>query len=74
MLGMFFTDQDVACFDDAKTCDLELFSSFYQGMRQQGVYIAPSQFEALFLSTAHADEHIDATVNAVEQVLKNLVK
>jgi len=74
MLGMFFTDQDVACFDDAKTCDLELFSKFYQGMRQQGVYIAPSQFEALFLSTAHADEHIDATVNAVEQVLKNLVK
>ncbi|MFC1578559.1 aspartate aminotransferase family protein, partial [Thermodesulfobacteriota bacterium] len=74
MLGMFFTDQDVACFDDAKTCDLELFSSFYQGMRQQGVYIAPSQFEALFLSTAHADEHIDATVNAAEQVLKNLVK
>jgi len=72
MLGMFFTDQDVACFDDAKTCDLELFSSFYQGMRQQGVYIAPSQFEALFLSTAHADEHIDATVNAAEQVLKNL--
>jgi glutamate-1-semialdehyde 2,1-aminomutase len=72
MLGMFFTDQDVACFDDAKTCDLELFSKFYQGMRQQGVYIAPSQFEALFLSTAHADEHIDATVNAVEQVLKNL--
>lgn len=74
MLGMFFTDQDVACFDDAKTCDLELFSKFYQGMRQQGVYIAPSQFEALFLSTAHADEHIDATVNAVEQVLKNIVK
>ena len=74
MLGMFFTDQDVACFDDAKTCDLELFSSFYQGMRQQGVYIAPSQFEALFLSTAHADEHIDATVNAAAQVLENLAK
>ncbi len=74
MLGMFFTDQDVACFEDAKTCDLELFSNFYQGMRQQGIYIAPSQFEALFLSTAHADEHIDATVHAAEQVLKNLVK
>jgi len=74
MLGMFFTDRDVACFEDAKTCDLELFSSFYQGMRQQGVYIAPSQFEALFLSSAHADEHIDATATAAEQVLKNLVK
>ncbi|MBT8370550.1 MAG: aminotransferase class III-fold pyridoxal phosphate-dependent enzyme, partial [Deltaproteobacteria bacterium] len=74
MLGMFFTDQDVACFDDAKTCDLELFSNFYQGMRQKGIYIAPSQFEALFLSTAHTDEHIDVTVNAAEQVLQNLAK
>ena len=74
MLGMFFTDRDVTCFDDAKTCDLELFSSFYQGMREQGVYIAPSQFEALFLSSAHTDEHIDATANAAEKVLKNLVK
>jgi glutamate-1-semialdehyde 2,1-aminomutase len=73
MLGMFFTDRDVACFEDAKTCDLELFAKFYQGMRRQGVYIAPSQFEALFLSTAHSDEHIDATANAAEQVLKDIV-
>ena len=72
MLGMFFTDQNVANFDDAKTCDLELFSKFYQGMRQHGIYIAPSQFEVLFLSTAHDDEHIDATINAAEQVLEKL--
>ena len=74
MLGMFFTDQNVTCFDDAKTCDLELFAGFYQGMRQKGIYIAPSQFEVLFLSTAHDDEHIDATVDAAGQVLKNLAK
>jgi glutamate-1-semialdehyde 2,1-aminomutase len=72
MLGMFFTDQNVANFDDAKTCDLELFSNFYQGMRQHGIYIAPSQFEVLFLSTAHSDEHVDATINAAEQVLEKL--
>ena len=72
MLGMFFTNQNVANFDDAKTCDLELFSKFYQGMRQHGIYIAPSQFEVLFLSTAHNDEHIDATINAAEQVLEKL--
>jgi glutamate-1-semialdehyde 2,1-aminomutase len=72
MLGMFFTDQNVANFDDAKTCDLELFSRFYQGMRQQGIYIAPSQFEVLFLSTAHDDEHIDATIKAAEQVFEKL--
>ena len=74
MLGMFFTDRDVTSFEDAKTCDLELFSRFYQGMRQQGIYIAPSQFEALFLSVAHADEHIDATVNAAVSVLEKLGK
>jgi glutamate-1-semialdehyde 2,1-aminomutase len=72
MLGMFFTDHNVANFDDAKTCDLELFSKFYQGMRQHGIYIAPSQFEVLFLSTAHYDEHVDATINAAEQVLEEL--
>jgi len=72
MLGMFFTDQNVANFDDAKTCDLELFSNFYRGMRQHGIYIAPSQFEVLFLSTAHDDEHVDATIHAAEQVLEKL--
>ena len=72
MLGMFFTDQNVANFDDAKTSDLELFSDFYQGMRQRGIYIAPSQFEVLFLSTAHYDEHVDATINAAEQVFEKL--
>jgi glutamate-1-semialdehyde 2,1-aminomutase len=72
MLGMFFTDQNVANFEDAKTCDLELFSRFYQGMRLEGIYIAPSQFEVLFVSVAHTDEHIDATINAAERVLENL--
>ncbi|MGD8285539.1 MAG: glutamate-1-semialdehyde 2,1-aminomutase [Desulfobacterales bacterium] len=74
MLGMFFTDSAVSNFEDAKTCDLELFSNFYNGMRQQGIYIAPSQFEALFLSAAHMDEHIDVTINAAQLVLKNLGK
>jgi len=74
MLGMFFTDREVACFEDAKTCDLELFSKFYQGMRRQGVYIAPSQFEALFLSTAHTDEHIEITIEAARKVLGGLAQ
>ncbi len=72
MLGMFFTDREVTDFEAAKTCDLELFSAFYRGMRQAGIYLAPSQFEVLFLSAAHSDEHIDATVNAAHQVLQNL--
>ncbi|MCP4624720.1 MAG: glutamate-1-semialdehyde 2,1-aminomutase [bacterium] len=72
MLGMFFTDREVADFEDAKTCDLERFAAFYQGMRQRGIYIAPSQFEVLFLSAAHTDEHIDATIDAAQKVLQDL--
>ena len=74
MLGMFFSDRKIGNFEDAKTCDLELFTRFYQGMRQQGIYIAPSQFEALFLSTAHGDADIDATIQAAERVLAELGK
>ena len=72
MLGMFFVDTDVHNFDEAKKCDLDFFADFYKGMRQQGVYIAPSQFEALFLSAAHSDDDIDATIAAAEKVLGDL--
>jgi glutamate-1-semialdehyde 2,1-aminomutase len=72
MLGMFFVDGDIHNFDEAKKCDLDFFADFYKGMRGQGVYIAPSQFEALFLSSAHSDEDIDATIAAAETVLGDL--
>jgi glutamate-1-semialdehyde 2,1-aminomutase len=72
MLGMFFCSQPVKSFADAQKSDLALFAKFYQGMRREGVYIAPSQFEALFLSSAHTDEHIDATIRAAEKVLSGL--
>jgi len=72
MLGMFFTGQAVTNFEDAKTCDLQRFSAFYQGMRQEGIYIAPSQFEVLFVSAAHSDEDIDATIEAAQRVLEKL--
>jgi glutamate-1-semialdehyde 2,1-aminomutase len=72
MLGFFFADREVKNFVDAKTCDLDKFTRFYNGMRQNGIYIAPSQFEALFLSAAHEMEHIDATINAAGKVLDHL--
>lgn len=72
MLGFFFNDKEVKNFDDAKTCDLDRFSAFYNGLRQRGVYIAPSQFEALFVSIAHDTEHIDMTIQAAEEVLGQL--
>jgi glutamate-1-semialdehyde 2,1-aminomutase len=72
MLGVFFCPEPVASFAEAKSCDLALFSKFYRGMRGEGVYIAPSQFEALFLSAAHTAEQIAATVSAAERVLGRL--
>ena len=74
MLGLFFNDQRVRNFDDAKTCDLDRFSAFYNGMRQNGIYIAPSQFEALFISSSHETEHIEATIKAAQKVFDRLNK
>lgn len=72
MAGFFFTDRDVFNFDDAKTCDLERFARFYQGMLAKGIYLAPSQFEACFVSAAHTDADIDETVAAAKEVMADL--
>ena len=72
MLGFFFNDKEVKNFDDAKTSNLDRFSAFYNGLRQKGIYVAPSQFEALFVSIAHDTEHIDMTIQAAEEVLGQL--
>jgi glutamate-1-semialdehyde 2,1-aminomutase len=72
MVGMFFCPDPVRSFDDAKKCDLTLFAKFYQGMRQEGIYLAPSQFEALFVSAAHTREQIDRTVAAARKVLSRI--
>ncbi|MBW1995165.1 MAG: glutamate-1-semialdehyde 2,1-aminomutase [Deltaproteobacteria bacterium] len=72
MAGLFFTDRTVKNFNDAKTCDLDRFSSYYRKMLNSGIYLAPSQFEALFVSSAHTAEHIDTTVAAAEKVFREL--
>ena len=73
MAGMFFTKLDVTNFDQAKTSDLVRFSKFYNGMRNRGIYLAPSQFEALFVSFAHSDQDIDDTLAAASEVMAELV-
>lgn len=74
MLGLFFTDKKVNNFDEAKTSDLNMFSAYYKGMLENGIYLAPSQFEALFVSLAHTIEHIDRTIKAAEEVFSDLIK
>ncbi|AOY59903.1 MULTISPECIES: glutamate-1-semialdehyde 2,1-aminomutase [Desulfococcus] len=72
MLGMFFTDRPVTHFEDAKTSDLKMFAAYYNAMLERGIYLAPSQFEAAFVSAAHTREDIDETVRAAAEVLKTL--
>jgi glutamate-1-semialdehyde 2,1-aminomutase len=72
MLGMFFTDSNVLNFEDAKTSDLQKFTTYYQGMLERGIYLAPSQFEAFFLSTAHETKDIEKTLEAAQEVFKLL--
>jgi glutamate-1-semialdehyde 2,1-aminomutase len=65
---VFFTDIPVTCWTDAATCDAQLFARYFSGMLERGFLIAPSQFEALFLSAAHTDADIDAFVSAAREV------
>ncbi|MBW2071613.1 MAG: glutamate-1-semialdehyde 2,1-aminomutase [Deltaproteobacteria bacterium] len=72
MGSLFFTDQQVVDFDTALTADTDLFGRFFRGMLQKGVYLAPSQFEAAFISTAHQQADLDQTLEAAGQTFKEL--
>ena len=72
MAGFFFQKGPVASFDDAKKSDLDRFARFYRGMLEKGIYLAPSQFEAMFVSSAHSDEAIEETVSAAAAVMEGL--
>ncbi|XP_008777070.1 glutamate-1-semialdehyde 2,1-aminomutase, chloroplastic [Phoenix dactylifera] len=70
MFGFFFTAGPVQNFEDAKKSDIAKFARFYRGMLEEGVYFAPSQFEAGFTSLAHGSKDIEQTVEAAEKVLQ----
>lgn len=73
MFGLFFTDAEtVTGFQGTSACDLERFKQFFHGMLDKGVYLAPSAFEAGFVSMAHTHEDIEATIDAAASVLSNL--
>jgi len=71
MFATFFTGNPVKDWPSAKTCDTEVFGKYFQGMLERGVYLAPSQFEAGFMSTAHTDAEIEATIQATEEIFKS---
>lgn len=73
MFGLFFTDaKTVTNFEQVTQCDVERFNKFFHGMLEQGVYLAPSAYEAGFVSAAHTDEDIQNTIAAAEKVLGSL--
>jgi glutamate-1-semialdehyde 2,1-aminomutase len=74
MFGLFFTDQPVYDYDSAKQSDVKAFNAFFHHMLQQGIYLAPSQFEAGFMSAAHTDEDIRETIAAGEQAFAKLAE
>jgi glutamate-1-semialdehyde 2,1-aminomutase len=69
MFGLFFSDAPVTSWETAKHCDTARFAAFHRAMLGRGVYLAPSQFEAGFLSTAHGDADIEATIAAARDAL-----
>ena len=73
MFTLFFTDKLVNNFEDAKTSDTALFGRYFQAMLKRGIYLAPSQYEAMFLSTALTDEHIKTILQANYESLKEVI-
>jgi glutamate-1-semialdehyde 2,1-aminomutase len=67
LVGLFFADAPVRDFDDAKAADHKAYASFFHGMLDRGVYLAPSGYEAIFPSLAHADADLDHTLAAVDE-------
>jgi glutamate-1-semialdehyde 2,1-aminomutase len=65
MATLFLVDGAVRSFADAQRADTERYGALFRHLLERGIYIAPSQFECLFVSLAHSDEDIDRTVEAV---------
>lgn len=72
LLAPFFTPADVNTFTDAKGSDVGKYARYFAGMLARGVYLAPAQFEAMFLSAAHTEADVESTVSAAREVLESL--
>ena len=71
MISLFFTGEKVKDFETAKSCDTELFGRYFRFMLESGVYLAPSQFESLFISNSIGDQEVNQIVSAFENFLRS---
>lgn len=74
MIGFFLNEGPVTNFKEANQSDLELFGQLYRELAEQGIFLPPSQFEGMFLSTAHTKEDIEKTLHAFDVALERLGK
>lgn len=72
MFGLFFSNKQVSSFSQATQCNLDQFQKFFHGMLKQGVYLAPSAYEAGFVSAAHTETDLQNTIDAASTVLSTL--
>ncbi len=72
MFGLFFTDAKVETYTQATACDGAAFNRFFHAMLERGVYLAPSAFEAGFMSSAHSDQDIADTLDAARQAFRKV--
>lgn len=72
MFGLFFVDKDVHSFEDALRCDTERYAAYFREMLLQGVYLAPSTFEAAFMSAAHSEADLEKTRDAFQAAIEKI--
>jgi glutamate-1-semialdehyde 2,1-aminomutase len=72
MFTLFFTSRSVIDYESAKTSDTAKFSTFFNAMLEQGIYLPPSQFETAFISTAHRERIIEKTIKASYKALQKI--
>ena len=72
MMCIFFSEEPVYDYESAKKSDIGAFNTYFHAMLEQGIYLAPAQFEAGFMSVAHSEEDIDNTIDAARRVFAKL--
>jgi glutamate-1-semialdehyde 2,1-aminomutase len=72
MFGLFFSDQQISSFEQATQCNVDQFKTFFHGMLDEGVYLAPSAYEAGFVSAAHTEDDLQKTIDAASRVFSTI--
>jgi glutamate-1-semialdehyde 2,1-aminomutase len=73
MSAIFFTENNVSDFNSAASSDTKLYSAYFAGMLERGIYLAPSQFEAMFICLSHSTADLDKTIEAQFETLNEIL-